>query len=190
VRRILKPISKIWLKLSGFEVLNSDPSLRKCVIVAAPHTSNWDMPHTMAVGTELGLEFNWLGKDTLFKRPWGGFMKWLGGVPIDRRKSGNYVDTLVREFQERENLILVMAVEGTRSRTDHWRSGFYHIAKAADVPIVPGYLDYKAKRGGLGTPIYPIGTPEEVMEQLREFYRDIEGHFPDKFGPVKLASED
>ena len=190
MRFMLKPLATLWLKLNGWEAHIDDPSLQKCVVVAAPHTSNWDMPYTMTVGIKLDLDINWLGKHSLFKPPWGGFMRFLGGIPIDRSRSANYVEVLAREFEKRDRMVLVLAAEGTRSRTEFWRSGFYHIAKAADVPIVAGYMDYKAKRGGLGRVIYPIGTQKEVMDQLREFYEGIEGYNDDWFGPVRLKNED
>lgn len=190
MRFMLKPLSWIWLKLNGWEAHIEDPSVMKCVVVAAPHTSNWDMPYTMTVGIMLDLDINWLGKHTLFKPPWRGFMRFLGGIPVDRRQSGNYVEALAHEFSKRDKMRLVLAPEGTRGRTEFWRSGFYHIAKAADVPIVAGYMDYKGKRGGLGKVIYPIGTKKEVMDQLREAYEGVEGFNNDWFGPVKLRDED
>ncbi len=177
------------LKSVGWKVTIEEETPKKCIIIAAPHTSNWDGPYAISTGLILDLDMNWLGKHTLFKGRWKEVMEFFGGIPIDRSRSGNYVEQLAKEFQKRDNLRLVIAPEGTRSFTEYWRSGFYHIAKAADVPIVAGFLDYKKKEAGLGKIIYPIGTLQEVLAQLREFYESKEGYNPAWFGPIRSRSE-
>ena len=177
------------LKFRGWKLTVKEETPKKCVIVAAPHTSNWDGPIAISLGIALDLDINWLGKHTLFKGRWNRIMKFFGGIPIDRSQSGNHVESLTEEFKTRENLRLVLAPEGTRSFTEYWKSGFYHIAKAADVPIVPGFLDYKNKEGGFGAAIYPIGTLQEVLTQLREFYETKEGYNPQWFGPVRSRAD-
>ncbi len=189
LRSRLKPIALIGLKSTGWNLVVEEPIPEKCVIAAAPHTSNWDGPLAVATGLALNLDINWLGKHTLFKGRWGGVMEYFGGIAIDRSQSGNYVETLAEEFEKRDGLRLVIAPEGTRSFTKYWKSGFYHIAKAADVPIVPAFLDYKDKEGGFGKAIYPIGTLQEVLAQLREFYDTKQGYNPAWFGPVISRAE-
>ncbi len=185
----LRFISRLLLWVYGWKVVSTPPEGDKFVIVAAPHTSAWDFPFTIAVASLLGLEFSWLGKDALFKGWKGHFFRRMGGIPIDRSKSNNYVEYLADEFHSRDKLHLAIAVEGTRRYVEYWKSGFYHIAKAAEVPLVPAYLDFKTKTGGLG-PAIEVTNPTEVMDQLRAFYADIEGYHVDRFGPMRLRIED
>lgn len=183
---ILKPVARLWFKFSGWKSIMVEDCPTKCVVVAAPHTSNWDMPIAVAVGVLSERSFHWAGKHTVFKWPWKNFMIWLGGIPIHRGKAGsNYVESLALEFKKRDHMMLAVAPEGTRSYTEFWRTGFYYIAKAADVPIVAGYLDYKGKTGGFGKVIYPIGTMEEVLAELRDFYDNIEALHLDQVGPIR-----
>ena len=120
----------------------------------------------------------------------GWIMRALGGIPVARHRSGNLVDTLVESFASRAKLALVVPTEGTRARADYWRSGFYHIARKAGVPIVPSFLDYGSKRGGFGPALETCGELTEDMNYLREFYRGMQGKFPEQFGPVRLREED
>jgi 1-acyl-sn-glycerol-3-phosphate acyltransferase len=122
----------------------------------------------------------WMGKDNLFRFPFGGLFKWLGGIPVNRRESTGLVAQTVRQFDENDNLIIVMAPEGTRSRTGHWRTGFYHMAQGAGVPIVLAYLDYERKAGGIGPVITPTGDIESDMREIRSFYSNITGKHPEK----------
>src|SRR5690606_26631628 len=122
------------------------------VIIASPHTSNWDFPHTLAFGLALDLRIQWMGKDTMFPRPFRRLLIALGGVPVDRRAPRGLVDQMVQAFRERDRLWLVVPPKGTRSPRPYWKSGFYTIAKAAGVPVLPGYLDYATKRAGIGAP--------------------------------------
>jgi 1-acyl-sn-glycerol-3-phosphate acyltransferase len=122
------------------------PDCGKLVIIAAPHTSNWDFVFGMTGAFALGLELHWMGKHTLFKPPLGGVMRWLGGLAIDRRAAHGVVEQVADEFARRGQLLLVVTPEGTRSKVERWKTGFWHIARAAGVPILLGGLDY----GGYG----------------------------------------
>lgn len=173
----------------GWRFENACPDVHKCVIIAAPHSSNWDLPFTMATGAALNLEFHFLAKHTIFRPPWGTFFRFMGGIPVDRRSSQNYVEKIAEFINSKEKCALAIAPEGTRSRVDTWKSGFYHIAKEADVPIVLGYLDFENKVSGVGKAIYPIGTEEEVMDEIREFYRASMAHTPELFTVPRLKAE-
>ena len=175
--------------ITGWKLDGDRPAARRFVLIAAPHTSNWDLPFTLALSYVYDVPIRWAGKHTLFKFPFGTFMKALGGIPIVRHKRGNRVKQLADLFTEHPNLVLTVPAEGTRSYRDHWKSGFYHIAREAGVPIVCGYLDFGRKRGGFGLVLEPTGDVKADMDQIRAFYEGMQGKFPEKFGPIRLKEE-
>ena len=120
----------------------------------------------------------WMGKDAIFRWPFGGLFKWLGGIPIDRSVANNVVSQSIEQFQKNEKLVLTVPPAGTRKRVLNWKTGFYHIANGAGVPIAMGFLDYKRKVGGIGSVLQPTGDIETDMEIIRSFYRDISGKYP------------
>ena len=140
--------------------------------------------------SRLGVWPAWVGKNTLFRPPFGWLMRLLGGIPIDRSSSHNMVEQLADVFAARERLALAMPPEGTRSRAPHWKSGFYYVATLARVPIALGYLDYARKEGGIGTPILPSGDLPADMERIRAFYAGRQGRHPQLQGPMRLPAED
>ncbi|WP_063815753.1 MULTISPECIES: lysophospholipid acyltransferase family protein [Sorangium] len=160
----------------------------KAVLIAAPHTSNWDFPFTLAVSYVLGLEFSWLGKHTLFEPPFGWFFRWLDGIPVDRRDRNNLVAAVVDILKQRDELILVVAPEGTRSRTKRWKTGFYYVALGAGVPILLGYLDFPRKRGGILHVFYPTGDIEADMAAIRRHYDGVEGKHPGRMSEITLGA--
>ena len=135
------------------------------------------------------MKVKWMGKHVLFHWPYAWFMRWLGGLPIHRETSNDRVQGMANEFKLREELVLIVPAEGTRSYTAHWKSGFYHIARLAEVPIVMGYLDFERKRGGFGPALMPGEDIRSDMNQIRAFYQDKIGKHPDLFGPVRLKEE-
>jgi len=180
-------LASTLLDAAGWTVRNEVPDeVDRFVLIGAPHTSNWDFILTLAVAGTLELEFSWVGKHTLFEWPYGGLMRRLGGISVDRRKSQGTVQQLSDHLHRADRMALVIAPEGTRSRADGWKTGFYYIAREADVPIVMGFVDYARREAGLGPMIYPIGAKEEVLEQLRAFYGDKTGLYPDQFTPPSL----
>jgi len=176
----LRWFSIVVLKITGWRTHGRLPATPKFVLVGAPHTSNWDLPYGLFIIFVLRGKIYWLGKDSLFRRPFKGFFKWLGGIPIDRSKSKNVVAQSIQQFNQNKTMILTIAPEGTRSRVKKWKTGFYHIAKGANVPIVLGFLDYRRKAGGIGPVIYPTGNIEADMKTIRAFYDGISGKFPEK----------
>lgn len=159
------------------------------VIIAAPHTSNWDFILLMAAAYSFGISINWLGKDALFRFPLGPILRFVGGLPVDRSKSNNMVQSLSARIEHGEGINLVVPPSGTRGYTDYWRSGFYRIAEAAQIPLVCGYLDYAKKEAGLG-PAFLTTSLTADMDRLRAFYEPIEARFPEKKSRIRLREED
>jgi 1-acyl-sn-glycerol-3-phosphate acyltransferase len=131
-----------------------------------------------------------MGKHTLFKPPFGTFFKRLGGIPIVRHRPGGVVGQMVEQFENNESLVLMVPAEGTRSHVDYWKSGFYHIARKADVPVVLSYLDFGKKVGGIGPAIELTGDFSADMDKIRDFYADKTGFRPEKAGVIRLREED
>jgi len=161
----------------------------KYVLIGSPHTSNWDFPIALLLMRVIGIEGHWIAKHTVFRWPVGWLMRWLGGLPVDRTASHNFVDQIVELFEEREQLVITIAPEGTRKKTAHWKTGFYYIALGAGVPVVLGYLDYPNKRGGLGPTVQPSGDLAADLERMREFYSDKTGRHPGKKGAIAIAAQ-
>lgn len=182
-------LGKLYLGLFGWKLEGGKPPFKKYMILAAPHTSNWDVPVMLAMSYVYGIRVSWIGKHTLFQGPLGPLMRWLGGVPVDRRSRHNAVQQMVDEFACRDELCLMITPEGTRGRADYWKSGFYHIAQEAGVPIVMGLLDFKRKVGGLFEAVYPSGDLKADMDKFRAFYQNASGKYPNRFGPIRLQEE-
>jgi 1-acyl-sn-glycerol-3-phosphate acyltransferase len=174
---LLRGVSHFILAVRGWRTQGSLPDTPKYVMIAAPHTSNWDLPIMLMMAFVMRADVFWMGKHTLFRGVFGPFFRWLGGVPVDRRKSGNLVEQTVEVFRQRDRFALVIAPEGTRKLASHWKTGFYHIARGAGVPIVLGFIDYRHKVGGVGPVITPSGDLEHDMAEIREFYADITGKY-------------
>jgi 1-acyl-sn-glycerol-3-phosphate acyltransferase len=164
----------------GWRALGQVPEPRRFILIAAPHTSNWDFVNFLGLTADLGLRAHFMGKLSLFKWPLGGFMKQMGGVPVDRRGGGNVVEQMVAEFARRAEFMLTVAPEGTRGRTTKWRTGFYQIALAAKVPMVVGFMDYGTKTGGLGPLIWPSGDFRADMLKVLEVYRTCIPKIPER----------
>jgi 1-acyl-sn-glycerol-3-phosphate acyltransferase len=181
-------IARAWMALWGWDVEGEIPrGISKAVLIAAPHTSNWDLPHMLAAALVFRVQVSWMGKHTLFRWPFGAFMRWLGGVPVDRRAPQGMVGQIAQRFRETDRLVLAIPPSGTRKRSTHWRSGFYHIAREAGVPIVCGYLDYARRRAGLGHILVPTGDLAADTAHLASFYADKRGKYPENETPVVLG---
>ena len=188
-RTLLRWISLSALKVLGWRVEGRIPDVPKCVMIAAPHTSNWDFVYTLYVSFALRMKVSLMGKKELFRFPFGPVFRWLGVIPVDRSRSSNTVARMARLFAENETLILIVPPSGTRKKVMYWKSGFYHIAREAGVPIALGFLDYGRKAGGIGPLLWPTGNIEADMGLIRSFYADICGKYPEKTieAPVMAA---
>jgi 1-acyl-sn-glycerol-3-phosphate acyltransferase len=184
VNTLLRGLSLAFLKLTGWKVEGSlPPECPKCVLIAAPHTSNWDLPYTLMVGFALRLNLYWMGKESIFRPPFGAFMRWLGGISVNREKSSNLVAASVEALRAADGQVqLTVPPEGTRSKVRYWKTGFYHIAQGAQVPIVMAYMDYARKVSGLGPVFHPTGDIERDMETIKAFYAPFKGKNPDQSG--------
>ncbi len=167
-----------WFNRQGWTVIGPVPEPRKFVVIAAPHTSNWDFVYFIGATRKLGAHLSFMGKKQLFRWPFSRAMREMGGIPVDRSSSQNYVDQMAAEFAARDEFMLTIAPEGTRGKVQHWRSGFYHIAMAAKVPIVFGVMDYPRKMVGLAELFHPTGDYEADMVTIRAYYSGFTPKYP------------
>ena len=183
VNTVLRAMSVSFLRLNGWRIEGRLlPQARKSVFIAAPHTSNWDLPFTLMVAFALRLNIYWMGKAGIFRWPFGPLMRWLGGISVDRNKSSNLVAASAQAIIDADGpLQLVVPPEGTRGKTRHWKTGFYYIALQAKVPIVLAYMDYERKVSGLGPLFTPSGDIDADMAEIKRFYAPIKGRRADRF---------
>ena len=170
----------IYFKILGWKLSGQMPGLKKYVVAVAPHTSWVDFFLGLLVRKVIGVKINYIGKKSLFKPPFGWFFRWTGGAPVDRVKKEDTVSQVVRYFKEREEFRFALAPEGTREKVTAWRTGFYHIAVAAEVPIVLVAFDFGKKEVKISEPRYPMGNVEGDIREYWEFYRGVQGLRPDK----------
>lgn len=168
-------LGRVALRAMGWRIDGGMPNLAKFVIIVAPHTSNWDFPVGLAAKFALRLRVTFLGKHTLFRFPLGLLMRALGGMPVDRSASHDLVSQIVSEFGKRRELVLVVAPEGTRRKVERWKTGFYHIARGANVPIVPVALDWGTRAVRIGAPVMPDGGADRDIERLQQWYAGTRG---------------
>jgi 1-acyl-sn-glycerol-3-phosphate acyltransferase len=183
VNTVLRAVSVAFLRLRGWQVQGSLPAdCRKCVFIAAPHTSNWDLPYTLMVAFALRLNVYWMGKSQIFKPPFRAVMMWLGGIPVQRDSANNLVAASVAAIEAADGpLQLVVPPEGTRSKVRYWKTGFYYIAVGAKVPIVMAYMDYEKKISGLGPVFHPSGDIDADMVAIKAFYAQFKGRNASQF---------
>jgi 1-acyl-sn-glycerol-3-phosphate acyltransferase len=178
------------LRAAGWTLVGPKPDAPKVILFGYPHTSNWDLVVYVLAAWALDVPLAWMGKHQLFRGPAGPLMQWLGGIPIHRDRRENVVSQMARAFDERGELYLVITPEGTRGRVDFLKSGFYHIALAARVPIALGLLDYATKRVGFGPLQHPSGDVHKDMDAIRAFYEGRVGLYPERAGRLRLREED
>ena len=176
---LLRLLAIVLLKLIGWKAVGRPVEGARFVLIGAPHTSNWDFPLMLMVVLKLRLQVFWMGKHTLFPFPVGWFMKWLGGIPVNRSKAQNLVEQTVQQYREHPQLVVLVPPEGTRAKVKEWKTGFYHIAVNAGVPILMGYLDAATKQAGLADFFHPTGNIAQDMPAIRAFYADKVGINPE-----------
>ena len=177
IRPIIRALCTVYLFLTGWKLKGEQPVEDKYVLIAVPHTSNWDFPISLSMAFVYGFDMHWMGKDSLFKSWRGPIMKWMGGIPINRSSANNVVAQTIDAFNRHDKLVIAVPPEGTRSRVDAWKTGFYYIALGAGIPIALAFLDYKTKRGGFLSTFHPTGDAEGDIAEIRSRYVGISGKY-------------
>jgi len=186
---VCKLLARIFLSSHGWETVGTPTADKKAVIIAVPHTSNWDLIHLLAIMSILDVKISWMGKHTAFWWPLGPILRALGGIPVRRDHPEGVVEQIVRAFDEAETLSLVITPEGTRRYKPYWKSGFYRIAKAAGVPIQLGFVDFARRQAGFGPTFVPSDDLRADMDEVRAFYASKVARYPDQAGEIRLREE-
>lgn len=176
----MRLLSQFVLWITGWKIVGEAPKEKKFIMIAAPHTSNWDLLYARAAFYILRIRLKYTIKKELFFFPLGILLKGIGGIPIDRKSKGKMVDKMVALYDEYDSLTIMITPEGTRSYSPRWKKGFYYIANEAKIPISLGFLDYKKKHAGIGPLIYPTGNYEEDLEKILTFYRGVTPKYPEQ----------
>mgnify|MGYP003585558004 CR=1 FL=1 len=184
-------IASLATRLAGyrFDIEEGWPK-GSAVFIGAPHTSNWDFAAMLAITWKAGIPVRWLGKSQAFDNPLGFVPRWLGGIPVNRDAPQGMAKALSEELAATSGAVLILAPEGTRKKTDHWKSGFYRIARDAGLPIVPGFIDSTTKTMGLGPALVPSGNVVADMDVLRAFYDVKKGFRPGLESAVRISLEE
>jgi 1-acyl-sn-glycerol-3-phosphate acyltransferase len=179
-----------WLlAFGGWSVDIPWPPDPRGIIVVYPHTSNWDFVVGILALLASGLPAQWVAKDTIFRWPFGRLLRYLGGIPVNRRERTGFIEQLAAEFRRRPWMWLALAPEGTRARTDYWKSGFYHLAFAAGVPVGLGFLDYGRRVAGVTSWLSLSGDKDKDLARIRAFYADKSGRYPALAGEIRLRDD-
>ncbi|NOZ12864.1 MAG: acyltransferase [Acidobacteria bacterium] len=174
-------VGRLILRIMGWRFEGRLPNEKKLLFIVAPHTSNWDFFLGITAVFAIGFRVNWLGKHTIFRKPFGTYMKWMGGIPVDRGKAGHVVDQVIARIRESDGMALGMSPEGTRKKVSHWKSGFYRIAEGAGIPIVPVSLDYAKKTITFMPPFVPTGNQKSDVGILQHLFDGVTAKYPEKF---------
>jgi 1-acyl-sn-glycerol-3-phosphate acyltransferase len=187
---LLQLFAKFYFWLSGWKIEQAPPpDLKKCVLLAAPHTSNFDFVYGRFGATILGMKTRFLIKKEAFKGPLGWLVKKAGGIPVDRHGNNRIVEQVAKHFNDNESFYLMVTPEGTRKLVTKWKRGFYTIAMKAEVPIGCVYLDYRNRKIGYGMTLYPTGDYEADLKKIQDFYRDKHPRHPDRFSLSPMYDE-
>lgn len=182
---MLQALARLILKAQGWRLVEPPDRPRRMLIIAYPHTSNWDALYALLTGLGLGLRANWAAKDSLFCWPLGSILKRLGGIPVNRRQRTGFVEQMVERFASDKDCVLIMAPEGTRRRTEGWKSGFYQIAMTANVPVALGFVDYARREAGVLTYLTLSGDPQADIATIAGHYAGRSGKRPDQASPIR-----
>lgn len=181
---MLQTLARLILKARGWRLVEPAERPDRMLIVAYPHTSNWDALYALLTGLALELRANWAAKDSLFRWPLGAILKKLGGIPVNRRQRTGFVEQMIERFANNAHCVLIMAPEGTRCRTEGWKSGFYRIALTAKLPVALGFVDYARREAGILAYVTLSGDPATDIATLARHYADRTGKHPKLASPV------
>ena len=182
---MLRNLGRIILSLLGWTLLDPPQRPARAVVVAYPHTSNWDALYAQLGKLALGLDAHWVGKDNLFRWPFAGILRWLGGIPVDRRASHGFVAQMAAQFAAHPDFLLVMAPEGTRKLTAGWKSGFYRIALEAGVPLILTTVNYARREVGILAYVELSGDPDADIATIAAHYAGRHGRNPELASPIR-----
>ncbi len=178
---MLKSLSRFYFWLTGWKVVGKPPEIKKYILVAAPHTSNWDLVYALCAWSILEMNVKYLAKEELFKFPLGILLRAFGGIPVNRSHKGHMVENMVELLKNEDEVALIVPVEGTRDFVNEWKTGFYYAALGANMPILLSFLDYKKKEGGmLPDIIYPSGDIETDLIKIKTLLKNITPKYPEK----------
>lgn len=180
LKHVLRLLTMLIFRIIGWKLEGHTPNVKKYVMIAAPHTSNWDFAFTLMFAFAFKMNMYVMGKKELFRWPFGYMFAWLGMIPIDRSKSNDIVGEAIEVFNQSESMSMLVPPSGTRRKVRQWKTGFYHIANGANVPIALGFLDYGRKVGGFGPLFTPTGDVDADMIKIKAFYADISGLYPER----------
>lgn len=183
---LLSRLCRALLGLFGWRVPLVPPPVPKAVVIFYPHTSNWDFPIGVLARAAVAIPIGFIGKDSLFRPPFGGLFRWLGGIPVNRRERTGFVAALAALFAQRDSLYLAIAPEGTRARGNHWKSGFYRVALAAGVPLGLAFIDYPRREVGILGWLALTGNEAEDLAQLRALYAGKRGRIAENAGDIRF----
>lgn len=183
-------LGRLILRISGWKLVGEFPDSPKAVFVAYPHTSNWDGVLMIAAAFAMGLKLSWMGKKSLFRGPMGWFLRSLGGVSVDRSKSSDTVQQVADEFAARDGMYLAIAPSATRKKRDYWKTGFYHIAVKAEVPLLCGCIDYKRKEAGIVGTVELTGDMSADLAAIQAVYEGREGRYPENMTPPSFRESE
>jgi 1-acyl-sn-glycerol-3-phosphate acyltransferase len=189
IRTLMRWLASCFFLCTGWKAEGQKPDMDRYVVIAAPHTSNWDFIYTLALAFIFRINPRIMMKDAWFRWPLGPLFRWLGALPIDRSRSRNVVAQSIEAFQKAPRMVLVVPPSGTRRKVQYWKTGFYRIACGAGVPIALGFLDYGRKVGGFGPLFHPTGDIERDMAAIRDFYRPIGGKYPSRESHIVVRPE-
>lgn len=183
---LLRGPARFILKLLGWKLIDLPRRPPKAVVIAYPHTSNWDFPVTLLALAALPFGAHWVGKDTMFHGPLGPIMRALGGIEVNRRERTGFVERLADEYRGRENFYMIIATEGTRSKQAGWKSGFYRIAISANVPVILAVVDYSKRQLGLLASVALSGDMDADMAHIADCYQGRKGYRHENASPIRL----
>jgi 1-acyl-sn-glycerol-3-phosphate acyltransferase len=187
-RGLLARACRALLRAAGWRLVLDIPRVERAVIVFYPHTSNWDFVIGLVARFALAVPVTWAGKDNIFRGPFSPLWRLLGGIPVNRREATGFVGQMIDAFARRP-MLLAIAPEGTRRRTDHWKSGFYRVALGARVPLALAFIDFARREIGVGAVLEPTGDADADFARLRAFYSEKTGRHPEQASPVALKPD-
>jgi 1-acyl-sn-glycerol-3-phosphate acyltransferase len=183
---MIKGFFRMCLRIFGWKTIYDLPTDKRYVVIAAPHTSNWDFPLGLCYIFSAGVPFRYMGKDALFKWPQKYLFKALGGIGVDRNNKNKLTSRMAQFINSQDAIALALSPEGTRSKLTYWRTGFYYIALEAKVPIAMAVMDYGNREIGVKATFMPTGDLEADLKIIRDFYKDVKGKHPEKQGPIEI----